>query len=102
MCQKAHLGSFLFVFKYKSPDSNPNLLKWNLYVWDPGGSLFLSVFPSVSHATSLASGHKIVFVETNVIDIYYATLIRNEKHESMSFIVFIIEYPIKIIVTDLS
>lgn len=45
------------------------------------GSLFLSLSPSVSHATSLASGHKIVFVETTVVDIYYAILTQNERHE---------------------
>lgn len=66
------------------------------------GSIFLSMSPSVSHATSLASGHKMVFVETNIVDIYYATLTPNERHEGMSFIVFVIEYPVKSIVTDLS
>lgn len=45
---------------------------------------------SVSHATSLASGHKIVFVEANAVDIYYATPPLNERHESMSFAVFTI------------
>lgn len=66
------------------------------------GSLFLGMSPRVSRASRLASGHKIVFVETSVVDIYYATRTHNERHESMSVIVLIIEYPIKSTVTHMS
>lgn len=55
--------------------------------------------PSVPHTTTLALCHKIVFVETNVVDIYHTPSPTNERHESMNFIVFTTEYPVKSIVS---
>lgn len=57
---------------------------------------------SVSHATSLAWGPQIMFVETNGVDIYYVIPPQHERHESMNFVVFTIKYPIKSIVSDMS
>lgn len=89
MYQTAHLERFLFLTINCHIPSQTYLNRMS--IGGTQGSVFSSMSPTVSLATSLASGHKIVFVKTNVVDIYYATSPRNERHEGMSFVVFTIK-----------